>query len=198
MKTHGHTVGKAAGGKVSRTWQVWSAMRKRCHNENCSSYPYYGGRGIRVHKRWEKFENFLADMGECPDGRTLDRINVNGNYTPHNCRWATWEEQWANTRQNRKLTFRGRTQHLSAWAREFGMSQSKLSARLNKFGWSLEEALTWPNHSRHPATHCGRGHPLTPANTYYTKKQEGKMRRQCRKCTLTRNRAWRMVNGGKP
>lgn len=75
-------------------------MWTRCTNPNVKSYKDYGGRGIRVCKRWEKFEHFLADMGERPEGKTLDRKNVNGNYTPANCKWATRKEQAVNTRKN--------------------------------------------------------------------------------------------------
>ncbi len=94
--THGH-----AGIKRSRTYQSWLMMRQRCRNPRVDNYKYYGGRGIRVCNRWDLFENFLADMGERPDGKTLDRYpDNNGNYEPGNCRWATLKQQRANQRQN--------------------------------------------------------------------------------------------------
>jgi len=74
-------------------------MRRRCLNPRSTQYAYYGGRGVSICQRWETFENFLADMGERPNGRSLDRINPYGNYEPSNCRWATSFEQTHNRRQ---------------------------------------------------------------------------------------------------
>jgi len=74
------------------------SMKTRCRNPKNVSFKYYGARGITICGRWESFDNFLADMGARPDGKTLDRIDVNGNYEPSNCRWATPTEQEANKR----------------------------------------------------------------------------------------------------
>jgi hypothetical protein len=81
------------------TYAAWLAMRARCKSVELKKRKYYLDAGVRVCKRWDKYENFLADMGPKPKGLTLDRINPLGNYTPGNCRWATWTEQRRNQRR---------------------------------------------------------------------------------------------------
>lgn len=85
----------------TRTYKSWDAMKQRCLNPKQKSFPSYGGRGISICPRWMSFESFLADMGERPSGTTIDRIDVNGNYEPSNCRWATPSQQNSNQRKRR-------------------------------------------------------------------------------------------------
>lgn len=95
---HGH--GRAA--RRSATYRSWDHMIQRCTNPSNDNYRYYGGRGINVCPRWRDFSMFLADMGERPFGRSLDRIENDGNYEPGNCRWATAKEQQRNQRRDPK------------------------------------------------------------------------------------------------
>ncbi len=116
-------------------WAVWHGMWRRCTNPNRSDYKHYGGRGISVCMEWKSLLAFAVDMGARPTkSHTLDRIDNNGNYTPQNCRWATKQEQQANSRVALKITARGKTQSLSAWARELGMSVSGLHRRWHTHG----------------------------------------------------------------
>lgn len=123
---------------------TWMGMLKRCSNPAHKNYKSYGGRGISVCERWRNFHNFVADIGARPSpGHSVDRIEVNGNYEPGNCRWATLKEQ-ANNRQNSfYVVIGGRKQTLTIWCEEIGIHKETVRRRL-KAGWSAEDALTRP------------------------------------------------------
>ena len=106
---HGHSKGFAPNnGKPSITYRTWANMMYRCYNDNDIRWEIYGGRGIKVCKRWHDFRNFLVDMGERPVGLTIDRINTNGHYESINCRWATPKEQ-CETRNRRRWKHKPKT-----------------------------------------------------------------------------------------
>lgn len=127
----------------SKIWIVWDSMLQRCNNPNHKSYKDYGGRGVNICKRWHAFENFYADMGDVPDGLSIERNNVNGNYEPSNCRWATMLEQGLNKRNNTLITANGKTKPLAAWCRQYGISKVTLMDRIKR-GWTPERAITTP------------------------------------------------------
>jgi hypothetical protein len=104
---HGHS--RCDAGNQSATYRSWASMKTRCLNPNNRGFKYYGGRGITICERWMLFVNFLADMGERPPGKTLDRIDVDGNYEPGNCRWATPLEQIRNRRRRRRRNLLARS-----------------------------------------------------------------------------------------
>ncbi len=130
------------GKRNTRTYSIWRAMITRCHNPNTAAFRAYGAKGIQVCTRWRKFENFLADMGECPQGLTIDRINGKCGYEPGNCRWATYQEQSDNSRTPNFLTLNGKTMNIRQWAMHIGINESTLRERLSK--WPQEEALSTP------------------------------------------------------
>ena len=128
----------------TRTFKSWEGMKQRCLNPRAPDYARYGGRGIRVNEAWaESFETFLRDMGERPVGLTLDRMDVNGNYEPGNCRWATLSRQQRNRRDTVSLTFAGQTLSVADWADDLGIKPKLIRERL-KNGWPLERALYGP------------------------------------------------------
>lgn len=135
---HGHSTSSVR----SREYRSWDMMKQRCLNPRNKRYPAYGGRGIQVCDRWQKsFIAFFEDMGSCPPGLTIDRIDNDGDYEPSNCRWATKFQQMNNQRKSRRLTFQGRTQTITQWARELGFKRGTVEARIKR-GWPIKRALS--------------------------------------------------------
>lgn len=131
-KTHG----------LSKTseYTVWAGMCNRCYSEANVSYALYGGRGIRVCKRWHNFLNFLKDMGPRPDGCSIDRIDNKKGYNPRNCRWATKEMQVLNRRatvlnKEKVQAIRAATEHPKALAAKYGVSETHIRNVLRRTTW---------------------------------------------------------------
>jgi hypothetical protein len=126
-------------------YSVWHGMKNRCSDPTSQRWHRYGGRGIRVCDRWlNSFENFYADMGPRPGpDYQIDRIDNDGDYEKSNCRWVTRLVNSNNKESNRMIEFRGKTQSLSQWAREVGLTKGALETRMNT-GWTVERALTEP------------------------------------------------------
>lgn len=136
--THGQTRNKT----WSRAYSIWHGMLQRCLNPNNPRWADYGGRGITVCKEWRSsFETFLSEMGEPPDGHSIDRIDNDGPYSKDNCVWASNVQQSRNKGSNRLLTYQGKTQSLAAWAEEVSIPYFTLHARLRR-GWSVEQTLS--------------------------------------------------------
>jgi hypothetical protein len=128
----------------TKEWFAWKDMHRRCKDKNYAGYHRYGGRGIRVYKRWTGpggFDRFLQDLGPCPDPKlTVDRINNDGNYEPSNCRWATRRVQAHNSSRARIVTWQGRHLCVAEWSRITGIRAQTIISRLDR-GWSVERAL---------------------------------------------------------
>jgi hypothetical protein len=128
-------------------YSPWISIKKRCSLETDLAWPKYGGRGIVVCERWqgrEGFLNFLYDMGPRPSmGHSVERKDVNGNYEPSNCVWATMKEQQRNRRNTRWVEWNGERKPLVALCEELGKNHAAVNARISR-GMSLEQALSKP------------------------------------------------------
>lgn len=186
-RSHGHRIRSAGKNRSSKTYLSWMAMKQRCLNPHAEKFPAYGGRGITICGRWMKFENFLADMGERPDGKTLDRFpNPKGDYEPGNCRWATAKEQAQNSDRiakgwKRQVThcpaghpYSGENVYLtpSGSRKCRACNTARTSERWRKL------KLTRVLKGRPLLTHCTHGHLYDEANTY----ANAAGHRQCRTC----------------
>lgn len=139
----------------SRLYTLWRGIKKRCNNENDPNFHNYGGRGITVCDEWrndfQAFYDWAMESGYkeeiLPNGNnkwTIDRIDVNGNYEPSNCRWVDMKVQSNNTRTNHLLEFKGETKNITEWSKEVGLPAYLIVQRINRLGWTVEKALTTP------------------------------------------------------
>lgn len=144
-----HRAGKnrTHGMSKSRLYLEWAGIKSRCFYSGAKKYKYYGGRGIKVCDEWAKsFETFKdwALKNGYNDSLTIERIDVNGDYCPENCKWITRKEQSNNTRRNVVITYNGKTQTLLEWVEELGLDYKRTHNRLFKLGWTFERAITTP------------------------------------------------------
>ena len=133
------------------TWNAWSGMRYRSTSRTASR-GLYAKKNIKCCKRWESFEKFYADMGECPRGKSLERINRNGDYKPSNCKWATAREQALNRDSTVFYSLNGKRRCLTDWANSLGITRFALKERIRK--WPIEKALTMPRGVFGPKARC--------------------------------------------
>lgn len=154
LRRHSHTFQTDKGADCTPEYAAWQQMKDRCKNPKSAQWKNYGGRGIKVCQRWlDSFDNFIADMGaRLSPKHSLDRFpNMNGNYEPSNCRWATWKEQRNNSRQNRFVTFRGKKATVMQHLEEMNMVYARryVYSRLAT-GWLTDDAFLLPKGSRKP------------------------------------------------
>lgn len=147
----GHTVScgckkvKHGYSRKERLYQTWKNMRQRCNNPNRHDYKRYGGRGITVCKEWNDYSTFRnwAFANGYNDNLSIDRIDVNGNYEPSNCRWVDNIVQANNVRSNHQIEYKGTTYTMAEFARKLNISYSTLQHRINR-GWSIDKIVTTP------------------------------------------------------
>lgn len=138
--THGYSM----NGTMARTYRSWGMLRSRCNNPKDPAYKNYGGRSIKVCKRWDKFENFLEDMGKRPEGMTIDRIDNDGNYEPDNCRWATIGQQIRNSRHTKLNILK--VQVIKKLLKESNLTQGDIGEIFNVAGQTISNIkleLAW-------------------------------------------------------
>lgn len=133
-------------GRGTRLYSIWKNMKARCYNPNNEKFPIYGGRGISVCPEWrtdfKPFRDWALSHGY-QDDLTIDRIDVNGNYCPENCRWANAIQQMRNKQHNHLITYKNTTKTLAEWAEQFHIDRRTISRRLNQC-WTVEEAFETP------------------------------------------------------
>ena len=141
IKSHRYKHGETK----TRLHKIWGSMHERCEREKHLHFSDYGGRGISVCEEWKEYIPFAAwaRNNGYADNLTLDRINVNGNYEPTNCRWVTVKEQQNNRRNNRIIFYQGERYTLTQLSEKSGIKKTTLKERLN-LGWSIEDAVNRP------------------------------------------------------
>lgn len=132
----------------SRAHRTWRGMHRRCYSVTCKDYPNYGGRGIVVCDEWRVFENFYRDMGDPPEGCSIDRRDVNGNYSPANCRWASKTIQNRNTKKNIYVDMDGSTICAAEAARKLGVNYQTFVSYAKAHGNNYQMAVEFYGRAR--------------------------------------------------
>lgn len=143
-------------GDASREKRCWLNMKQRCENKNHPRFHQYGGRGIRVVKRWQKYENFLSDMGRAPDKGSLDRIDNDGNYSPSNCRWTTMDVQASNRPRARYYEYGGRRFTLKKISEHLGIPKLYVYEHVRRNGRPIETVVDTFNSRRRAGLWCAK------------------------------------------
>lgn len=144
------------GRTKTREWLAWRGAKDRCFNPNTPQYKNYGARGIAVCARWKNsFERFLTDMGECPPKHTLERINVNGNYSPSNCKWATVKEQIRNRTCTPRIKYKGKLVPLVNICESKNIPYRLVYERIYRSGWPVDRALSTPKRIKNVQANVG-------------------------------------------
>lgn len=141
----------------TRIYKIWKEMRNRCNNKKTNVYKWYGGRGISICSEWDNFNNFQtwAIQNGYNNNLTIDRIDVNGNYEPSNCRWATRKEQANNTTRSIKITINNETHTITEWAKIYNIPAKMIFTRIKR-GWDKEEAIITPKLRMERFKQCGK------------------------------------------
>ena len=123
-------------------YRAWANMKTRCYNPNCEGYKDYGGRGIKICKKWQTFQGFYQDMfNSYKAGFSLDRIDNDKGYSKSNCQWSDWLTQANNKRNNRIIEYRGIIKTLPQWARDLNIKRSTLAQRYYVYKWNIDKCL---------------------------------------------------------
>ena len=185
-------------------YSVWQGMRRRCRNPLAKQFNDYGGRGISICSEWDDFHQFVADIGERPDGFSVERIDNDKGYSPENCRWASRIEQQRNQRTTRRVTIDGTIYLVAELVRPSGLKHETIIRRAEKgmtyeevtqktrytFTGGLKKAIEVRVSKQLSATHCQRGHEWTPSNTGVDKRGD----RYCKACDSLRSRMKRSAS----
>lgn len=155
--------GDARRGHITRLHKIWSAIKYRCYGVNGEDYSYYGGRGIQMCPEWKNDYSIFREwalINGYNDKLSIDRIDVNGNYEPNNCRWVDMHTQAQNKRNIPLYTYKGETHCMTEWARLLNIPRGLLKDRIIKLGWDFESAIKVPIRQQQPRSSDWQEHTM--------------------------------------